>query len=151
MKNFILQKNDGSKFDLAKYQGNDYLILIFFRGAWCNHCKKQLLDINNHYAEFSELQIKPLAISCDSKLKSNLLKNFLKLKFSVLSDSEFAVIDYFNLKTEYKGQIVSKPATILIEPQKHKVIYEYVGVDYDDRLSAKTILNNIKQPVRSNL
>lgn len=144
MNNFTLQNNDNTEFNLTEYQGNDFLLLVFFRGAWCNHCKKQLSDINNHYDDFGRRGIKLVALSSDTKFKSSLLKTFLKLKFPILSDEKFAVIDHFNLKTTYKNQIVSKPAIILLAPDQ-TIAYEYIGDDFDDRLSAKTTLDNIEK------
>ncbi|NQT49367.1 peroxiredoxin family protein [Candidatus Kuenenbacteria bacterium] len=150
MRTFTLQNNDNTDLNFEEYQGQNFLLLVFFRGAWCNHCKKQLVDINNQLEEFEKLGIKLLAISSDTKFKSSLLKTFLKLKFPVLSDEKFEVIDYLKLRTTYtiegdKEIEVSKPAVMLIDPETHDAIYEYVGTDFDDRLSAKTTLENINK------
>lgn len=139
MQNFELHNSNGEDITLYDYQGNSNVLLVFFRGAWCNHCKKQLQDINNHFSEFEKLKIKILAISCDTKFNSSLLKSFLGLKFSVASDTEFKIIDALNLRTEYKGKEVAKPAVFIVSPN-HEIAYQYVGRDYDDRLSAQEIL-----------
>jgi peroxiredoxin len=138
-----LQDNQGVPFKLSNYQINDFLLLIFFRGAWCNHCKKQLQEIERYKAEFDQQHTKLLAISCDTNFHSSLLKSFLKLSFPVISDKDFAIIDKFNLKTIYKDQTISKPAIFLFSPEQ-KILFQYIGEEYDDRLSAKTILENIR-------
>ncbi|MFH0987861.1 MAG: redoxin domain-containing protein, partial [Parcubacteria group bacterium] len=84
MFNIIIQTNDGADFDLREYQGDKNALVVFFRGAWCNHCKKQLQDINKRLAEFDTLNVRVVAISSDNKFNSSLLKNFLQLKFPVL-------------------------------------------------------------------
>jgi len=144
MKKFLLKNNDGSNFDLYNYQGSSYLVLIFFRGAWCGHCKKQLQEINNHFEEFEKLNIKLLAISSDTSFKSSLLKTFLRLKFPVLSDANLEMIEHFNLKTVHNNQIVSRPA-ILIFSSEHKKIIEHVSENYDERVDTTALINEIKQ------
>jgi len=51
------------------------------------------------------------------------------------------LIDQFDLRTVYKDKEVAKPSIFLFE--KDKIIFQYIGVEYDDRLSAKTILQEI--------
>ncbi|MBT5338620.1 redoxin domain-containing protein [Candidatus Falkowbacteria bacterium] len=150
MQNLELQNNDDSILNFEQYQGSDYLLLIFFRGAWCNLCKRQLVEVNSLINEFTSSNIKPLAISPDTKFKSSLLKTFLRLKFPILSDTEFSVIDYFKLKTKFKDHITSKPAVILISPD-HQVIFEKIGKEYDDTMSGKNILNNCQKIIKSNV
>jgi len=138
-----LQNNDGSKFDVAKYQGKNGLLVVFFRGAWCNYCKKQLKEIQNHLSEFEQLATKVLALSCDSKLNSSLLKEFLKIDYPILSDADFKIIDAFSFRTVYKGKEVSKPAVILFN-QDSVEVYRYVGKDFDDRIETEKLLAEIK-------
>jgi len=144
MFNFALQNNDGSNVDVKSYLSSSRLLLVFFRGAWCNHCKKQLKELQSNLSKFDKLNIKIIALSCDNKLNSSLLKDFLKLDFPVLSDSEFKVINSFNLRTEYKGTPVAKPAIILFD-QEGSELYRYVGVDYDDRIATTELLNQLAQ------
>ena len=142
--NFQLQNNDNTVFDLYQYGKDSFVLLVFFRGAWCSYCKRQLKDLQANVQEFGKLHIKIIAISSDTKLKSSLLKTFLKLDFPVLADRDFQVINQFNLKTIYKDKPTSKPAVFLISPKK-KIEYEYIGQDYDDRLAAKQILINCQE------
>lgn len=142
MKNFTLQNNDNASFKLYDYQGGKTLVLIFFRGAWCNHCKKHLLEIQKNMKKFEKLNVKFLAVSSDTKFNSSLLKEFLKLNFPIISDSEFKLIDYFKLKTKYKNKTVAKPAIFIFSP-KHEIIYQYVGKRYDDRMGAREIIKQL--------
>lgn len=144
MFNFELQNNDDSRFNLKEYTGNNRLLVIFFRGAWCNYCKKQLKEIQNSLFEFDKLNIRIIALSCDSKLNSSLLKEFLKLEYPVLSDSAFKIIDYFEFRTKHKGKDVSKPAILLFNPEG-KEIFRHVGVDYDDRIGTEKLIDIISK------
>lgn len=143
MENFTLQNNDSTNLNCFEYQGNHNLLLVFFRGAWCNYCKKQLKDIQSHLQTIRELNIKLLAISCDSKLNSSLIKSFLKLEFPVLSDSDFKVIDTFNLRTDYQGKQVAKPALLLFSAN-HQPIYSHISPSFDDRLPVTELITKIK-------
>lgn len=144
VENFKLENFDGSQFDFFEFGKNSHVLIIFFRGVWCNHCKKQMQEIQNKLNEFKQLKIKILAIASDSKLNLSLLKTFLKLDFTILADPNLKVINKFNLQTKYKDKQVSKPAIFLITPE-NKIAYSYISQDYDDRLSAVEILNKLRK------
>jgi peroxiredoxin len=144
MKKFILKDNDGSEFDLFEYQNAGYLVLIFFRGAWCGHCKKQLVELNDNFEEFAKLNTKLVAISSDTAFKSSLLKTFLRLKFPVLSDTKLEMIEYFNFKTVHDNQIVSKPAVLLFNSE-HEQVIAHISENYDERIDTMALINEIKQ------
>ena len=144
MLNLALQNNDGSEFDPAEYQGNSYLLLVFFRGAWCNHCKKQLNELEQAIESFSAANCKILAISPDTKFNSSLLKSFLRLSFPVLSDMDLKITDQYDLRAVYKDKIVPKPSAFIYAPSG-ELKFSYIGADYDDRLSAKQILLELQK------
>ena len=142
MKNFILKNNDGTDFDLYSFQGQSFLVIVFFRGAWCGHCKKQLVELNEHFEQFNSLNTKLVAISSDSAFKSSLLKTFLRLKFPVLSDPKLELIEYFNFKTVHNNQIVSKPATLVFSPE-HELVIEHISENYDERVNIDDLIKRI--------
>jgi peroxiredoxin len=142
--NFQLENFDGSEFDLYRFGKESFVLLVFFRGAWCSHCKKQLADLQTSLPEFNKLNIKIVALASDVKFKLSLLRTFLKLDFTVLADENLRVINKFNLQTEYKSHKVSKPAVYLMNPQK-EIIFSYISEEYDDRLSSRKILEAIKE------
>lgn len=144
LKDLKFIENNGEQSSLFEYQANDSLLIIFFRGAWCNYCKKQLKEFNQKIEEFKALNIKILAISNDSKLNSSLLRSFLKLEFPVIADPDLEIINEFNLKTEYKDKPVSKPAIYMYNPE-YEEVFSYIGEEYDDRLSAEEILKQINE------
>jgi len=135
---------DGESKTLRDLQEQSNLLVIFFRGAWCNHCKKQLSELNNVFEQFERLDVKPVAISCDTRFKSSLLKTFLKLHFPVLSDEKFKLIDAFDLRTVYKGKEVAKPAVFLFNFEGTQ-IFNYIGTDYDDRLAGQEVLKEVRK------
>ena len=142
LKDYKTKNNDQSDFSFYDYQGDSNLIILFFRGAWCNYCKKQLQEIQKNISELENLNFKIISISSDSKMNSSILKTFLKLSFPVLSDSDFKIINDYNLKVKYKAKEVSKPA-IFIYNKKHEEIFNVIGDTYEDRLSAEALLKTI--------
>jgi peroxiredoxin len=144
IKNFIVENNCGDKVRLSDFHKSKKLLLVFFRGVWCQYCKKQLLDIQRHFAKIRKAGFAVLAVSNDNKLKSSLLKNFLQLDFPVISDEKMALINYFRLKTKYRGKVTAKPALFFFD-NRQKLFDSYIGKKYDDRLSAKSILKRIKE------
>ena len=148
LKDYTIKNNNGEDFSFYDYQGDSNLIILFFRGAWCNYCKKQLQDIQNHIDDLKKLNIRFVAISSDSKMNSSILKTFLNLSFPVLSDSDFTIIDAFNLRVMYKDKEVSKPAVYLFNAD-HKETFKLIGDTYDDRISAKELLPRLKEILNS--
>lgn len=145
MNNIHLQNNNGQPFDLFVYQGPQPLLLIFFRGAWCHHCKRQLQEIQGRMTDFQQKGIKILALSPDSAFKSSLIKTFLKLEFPVLSDADFKVIDAFKVRGEHKGKVTAKPSVFLLSPA-HEIVYQYISEEYenfDEHLTAEQLLKNL--------
>jgi peroxiredoxin len=144
MNNFQLQYNNGDQFDLYKFLDDKWGIVFFFRGIWCTICKKQLKEFEEHFVEIKKLNCKIIAISNDSKFKSNLAENFFQLSFPVLSDQNLEVIDPLELKTTFKNKITAKPAIFVINQNK-ELVYKYIGDSFDDRLEIKSIIEKIKQ------
>jgi len=134
-----LYDNSGQQFDLSKYLRGSKLGLVFFRGAWCNFCKTQLKELQNNLATINKTDTKIIAVSSDTKLNSSLLKEFLHLNFPVLSDSNFEIIDKFQLRTKYKDKDIAKPAVIIFD-NKGSELYRFVGQDYNDRLPTHNLL-----------
>ncbi|HCC23265.1 TPA: hypothetical protein DF272_03735 [Candidatus Falkowbacteria bacterium] len=143
---FTLTAPDNSNFNLYEYGQNNPVLLIFFRGAWCGYCKKQLIELAKNIDFFNQKNIKIVAISNDSQLKSSLLKTFLKLPFPILSDPDTKLITDLGLTTVYKTHKTSKPAVYLISSE-HDVLFSYVGEEYDDRLS----IDMLKQKIHESL
>jgi len=144
IENFQLKYNDGKKFDLFEYLGSSWGIVFFYRGVWCTLCKKQLKEFHNHYAKFEELNVKIVAISNDTKLKSNLAENFFNLQFPVISDAKMKVIKELDLKTEFKGQTTSKPAVYIVNSEK-ETVFEFIGDNHDDRFVMNDLIEKIKE------
>lgn len=148
-KNFQSVNFNETIFDCYKYQGNDFLLLIFYRGAWCGYCRKQLNELNKYYEDFEKLEVKVLAISSDSLLNTSLLFNITKSRFPLLADPDYKIFKLFNLpKVKDKKKV--KPAIFLINPAK-QIVYSYVGKDYRDRPGIRELKKTINQEIKKTI
>jgi|GEM_PF-1624763 len=137
-----ITSSDNNLFDINEFAKNKFLVMVFYRGIWCNSCKKQLKEINDNLNLFENKNAKMVAVSADSAFKASLLKTFLKLKFPVLSDQELTLIKQFDLQIMEKGQWIAKPAVLIFDPSGNE-IYRYVGQNHEDRPRMDEILAKI--------
>ena len=64
---FILPMTDGGKFQLSQRLGDNFTLLLFYRGVHCPICKMQLRDLQGHLAALAKRGITAVAISMDNK------------------------------------------------------------------------------------
>lgn len=141
MKNLILKDHNGADFDLFKHQGKKFLIVIFYRGYWCNICRAQLQDFNKNLKKFKKIKI--AAISGDEPLYASLLSAHIKAKFPIIPDPDMKTFKVFKLKTpKNKKEIL--PAIFIVSPE-HKIIYTNISKNPEERPEIKKILNVIEK------
>lgn len=59
-----------TKWSLEKQNVDNYTLLFFYRGLHCPVCKKQLSEIQDHLADFSDRGVNVIAISMDSEKRA---------------------------------------------------------------------------------
>ena len=64
---FTVPMTDGGKFQLSQRLGDNFTLLLFYRGMHCPICKMQLRDLQRHLGDFAKRGITVVAISMDSK------------------------------------------------------------------------------------
>jgi len=133
----------GNDFNLYRALKKSVVLLIFYRGYWCNHCREQLSEINNHLKDFESAGVMPVAISADRPLEASLMINFLNLKFTVLPDYEWKIFNAYGFKRPQEQKEIL-PAVFLINA-KREIIFFHIGKNYQDRPSIETLLDAIKK------
>jgi peroxiredoxin len=129
------------------------LIVVFFRGGWCNYCNLQLRDWQKHQDALSRLGATLLAISPQVPERSAATTEDNGLSFPVLSDANLAAADAFGIAftlppelVEYFAEIgtdipvlngnglwvLPVPATYVIDTQG-TILYADVEPDYRRR------------------
>ncbi len=82
------------------------LIVVFFRGGWCNYCNLQLRDWQRHSAQLRRLGAKLLAISPQEPEKSTATTEQNNLAFPVLSDPNLAAASAFGIAFTLPPELV---------------------------------------------
>ena len=67
---FTVPMTDGGKFQLSQRLGDNFTLLLFYRGLHCPICKMQLRDLQNRLRDFAKRGITVVAISMDNKQRA---------------------------------------------------------------------------------
>ena len=86
---FELADPDGKAWNLRELQAGGPVVLIFYYGYHCNHCVRQLFDVNRDLPLFREVGAQVVAISADPpELTRRRFEQNGPFGFPVLSDPE---------------------------------------------------------------
>ena len=88
---FSLLDHHGAPRTLAELRGDKPLLLFFYRGAFCQTSRKQLLDYADNHSRFAMVGAEIVAISADDPPTSRALADDLGIEFPLLYDADFAV------------------------------------------------------------
>ncbi|MEA3272196.1 MAG: redoxin domain-containing protein [Patescibacteria group bacterium] len=137
-KNLILNDWNDKPVDFFKFQEKNHLILIFYRGYWCNICRAQLDEFNKN---LDKTKAKIIAISGDEPLYASLLSTHLGAKFPILPDPELKSFKIYELDIpDDKKDIL--PAIFIVSP-KHEIIYKNISENPEKRPDLSKILAQI--------
>ncbi|QTD56268.1 peroxiredoxin-like family protein [Parasphingorhabdus cellanae] len=64
---FTVAMTDGGKFQLSQRAGDNFTLLLFYRGLHCPICKGQLRDLQRKLGDFAERGVMAVAISMDDQ------------------------------------------------------------------------------------
>lgn len=146
-------------------EDNDFVVLNFYRGAWCPYCNLELKALQTINNDLEKLNAKLVAISPQTPDASLTTKEKNELQFEVLSDTNSTIAkEYglvFNLEDELipiyesfgikipesngtKTYELPMPATYIINNKK-EIIYSFIDEDYTKRCEPQTILDIIQE------
>jgi peroxiredoxin len=132
---------DGSMVSLASLWQKQRVVVVFYMGGWCPHCKKQLGDLNQRQKEFADAGAVIVGISADSPEDAAALQDELALNFTLYGDPQLTVIGEWGV-AETKAN-VAKPATFIVEPGG-SITFRKVGADMNDRPSTDEVLTALQ-------
>lgn len=104
-------------------------MVVYFRGAWCPFCLRQLANYADHYAEFKRLGVEVVALSSESRRKCRRLRTGLKLLFTVLSDVNWDAAKGLGLGVEERWGNPT-PATLMVD---HGRRIRFLALDQDKK------------------
>lgn len=96
----------GNPVHLPEVWSQGPLVLIFYRGGWCNYCNIQLRAWAEHAAEVRRLGATLLAVSPQTTENAALAAETLELAYSVLSDSNLEAALGFDIAFTVPPELV---------------------------------------------
>lgn len=156
-----LRTLEGKKINLESSQKK---VLLFYRGAWCPYCMKQLKSVEkNILQKIKSNKAEIYVVSVDSKKVASKMKRNHKFNLNVISDPKAKVLKAFNIvnklddklvekyKNSYgidveadsgeKHHMVAHPAVFIV--QNGKVLFADVHKNYKQRTDNQTILSEL--------
>jgi peroxiredoxin len=143
---FSLSDSSGHKMTLKDVKPGWTLLLIFYRGHWCEACRNQLLDLKADIEKFNQLHTAIACISVEDTATSAEFTGDWKFPFPLLADTSLEVIDAYGFRHPkgHENKDISKPGIIIVSPQK-KVIFKRLGHSPVDLPPDQDLLEWIQQ------
>jgi thioredoxin-dependent peroxiredoxin len=94
---FHTTADDGEKISLADYQGQN-LVLYFYPKANTSGCTHEAVEFSGALEQFNAVNTAVVGCSGDSVEAQTKFKTRYKIKFPLLADTEFDVIDAFGAR-----------------------------------------------------
>lgn len=132
-----LRDRTGATISLADLWAKQRVVVVFYMGGWCPHCKKQLGDLDARQREFADAGAVIVGISADTPEDAAALQDELGLNFTLYGDPQLTAIGAWGV-AETKAN-VAKPATFIVEPGG-AISFRKVGADMNDRPSTDEVL-----------
>ena len=151
-------ENSINTIDILK---EEKILLIFYRGYWCPHCRKHLGSLQDKFNEFSSKGVYVMVVTPEKVEKTKLTADKIKAKFSIVHDvdnkimkdykvafevNEENVTNYYDLVnrrlSEYNvenNNVLPVPATFLIDTDG-TIIYKHFDPNYKKRSDLEEIL-----------
>lgn len=122
---FTVPLIDGGQFQLSQRLGDNFTLLLFYRGAHCPICKMQLRELQRKLDDFAEREITVVAISMDSRERAQKsvdeweVENIL-LGYGLGEDlaRDLGLYISSGRSGSEEPEIFSEPALLLIKPDQ---------------------------------
>ena len=140
------------------------ILLIFYRGYWCPHCRKHLASVQKHLDEFVKKGVYVIVVTPETVEKTMETSEKIKANFSIVHDVGNKIMNNYDVAFEVNTEnvpsyynFVSKkvveyniennnvlpvPATYLID-LNNKFLYVQYDPDYKKRSDLEEILNTL--------
>lgn len=137
---FELPDTDGVTRTLQDLVGQK-LLVVFFRGFWCDTCQGQLRLMRQDHQEIVDRGGRLVAISAEAVERARLGRAEASLPFLVLCDPTLTTIERYGVdhRPDPNGAGIARPAVFLLD-RDGVVRYAHVGEDPWDRPALGTLL-----------
>ena len=122
---FTVPMTDGGKFTLSQRAGDNFTLLLFYRGLHCPICKGQLRDLQSKLADFTGRGVTAVAISMDDEQRAQKSAedwgiDELMLGYGLSEDDARSLGLYLSAGRSDTAEpsIFSEPALFLVRPDQ---------------------------------
>lgn len=152
---------NGSSISSTEILENSKILMVFYRGNWCPHCKKHLGMLQEHLNDFIEKGVYVIVVTPESVEKTKETADMWHINFSIVHDTDNKIMNdykvafevneenvpnYYNIVSsrvnEYNvnnNKVLPVPATYIIG-QDGKISYVQYDPDYKNRSDFTEIL-----------
>lgn len=142
---FVLTDHLGRSHRLQQYLGQ-VVLLVFYRGFWCNSCRRQLGQFRSEFQEFADREVTVLAVSVEPADETRRAIKDESIPFVFLRDPTLEVITSYGVRHRRDGDEpdIAHPGVFVLD-QEGIVRFAYVGAYPEDRPALGTILLALDQ------
>ena len=140
----IVKKPDGTEIDLSALwdkEKDQKVVVVFYRGGWCPHCKKQLAELQEHHRQILATKSILIGVSNEEGAAAKALRENLELGFDLYSDPELAMITKWGVE-DFEAKI-AKPATFVVQPGG-MISWRKIGTNPADHPSMDELLGALQ-------
>ena len=154
---------NGKQIDSKEILKKDKILLVFYRGNWCPHCKKHLGELEKQLEDLKQKGVFVVVVTPESQEKTRETQEKFDTSFSIVHDegnkimTDYKVLFEVNEQTvpryyervselvfEYNGsnQVLPVPATYLIG-RDGKIEYVHYDPDYTKRSNIEEVVSGL--------
>lgn len=156
--NSTLKSSDNAAVSLSDLISTKKTVLVFYRGGWCPYCNLHLAALAEAEKQILDLGYQIVAVSPDSPENLKITAEKDKVKYTLLSDANGALIKEFGIAYEapenYKSVInvhsngmntsfLPVPSVFVVNTNGD-ILFEYVSPDFKQRISAELLVSVLK-------
>jgi len=132
---------DGTPVKLDSLWEKNRVLVVFYLGGWCPHCKRQLESLQEYQKDIADAGAVIAAVSIDPPETAKDLHAELKLNFDLYSDASLDVIRKWGV--EDTAAKTALPATFIVE-RGGAISYRKVGQNPTDRPSTEQLVQTLR-------
>ena len=160
---FMCRDQYGNNLELDKLLKKGPVLLFFYRGYWCPHCRREISDMQDSLDLLVSKGVTVIAVTPESIESIEKTMQKTNASFHIVFDEDHNIMNIFKLSFELKGpkktiyklgginlksingekdDILPVPATYLIGKDR-RIKYLFYDVDYTKRARVSDILKHI--------
>lgn len=136
-----LRDDKGATVQLSTAAREAPLLLVFYRGAWCPHCRAQLAELQNHLKSFQDAGVRVAAVCGEDAEQAQGLRKRLALTFELWTDPGLALTRAVGILDGENS--VPWPAVYLVR-KDGAVAWRWVAQTYKNRPTAVDVAGQLK-------